>query len=64
MVWDKEFSLRMICDNFCIVDDWCRTDWDVVWASVCEHADETNHLSSERTGKYIKKPYVVFLTRW
>jgi len=39
MVRDKEFSLRMICDNFCIMDDRCRADRDVVRASIGEHAE-------------------------
>ena len=39
MIWNKEFSLRMICDDLCIVNDGCRTHWDVVRASICEDAE-------------------------
>ena len=44
----------MIYDDFCIVDDWCRPDRDVVRASTCEHAERNQPFPFER-GKDTKK---------
>jgi hypothetical protein len=51
MVWDKEFSLRMVCDDFCIVDDWCRATGTLYGLPFVNTLNETNHLSTERIDK-------------
>jgi len=64
MVWDKEFSLRMVCDDSRIVDGWCRAHWDIVRTSIGEHAERNHHLSAEQRSHEEMKTYVVFFTRW